>query len=199
MSPFILAALPSLIKWAGAAAPSLIRMFGSDGSRVAERNAQAVEAVVKAAMVATGEGNVEGATKALEADPAMQQKYQAMLLDDLDRLMGIVAQGEQLDEASRDKAAARAKGEAWDALPYLVDRTERMMVMALAMLGAGLVAAFYFQVDDAYIGAVAALFVSTLTSIVQEWRRPREYRMGSSSGSKASGDAVRSALEHSRR
>lgn len=193
--PFIKAALPKLIQFAGEAAPTLIRMFGTDGSKITERNAKAVEVVMGAAMSAAGTKTVEETIGKLAADPVALQAYQAALLDDMERLMGIVARGEEMDESSRDRAAVRAKEDTWDSLQYLVSRTERVMYVALAMEAAALGAAFYFDIGDAYIGAVAALFVSTITSVVEEWRRPRSYRMGSSSGSKASGDAVRKIAE----
>lgn len=198
LSPFVRAAIPKLIEFAGQAAPTLIRLFGTDGSRITERNAKAVQVVVDAAMAAAGKGTVEETVSKLAADPAALQKYQAILMDDLERLMGIVARGEELDEASRDKAAARARQDSWDSMPYLVSRTERIMYIALAMQAGAMAGAFYFKVGDAYIGAIAALFVGTMTRVVEEWARPRQYRMGSSSGSKASGDAVRAIAEKGR-
>lgn len=66
-SPFLIAALPELVK----AIPGLIRIFGSEG-RVTDRNAQAAEAVVQVVQAATGATNAQAAVEAVRDDPSMR-------------------------------------------------------------------------------------------------------------------------------
>lgn len=64
MSPFVVAALPALIK----EIPGLIRSFGS--GEVTERNAAAAEAVLNVVQQATGTSNAQAAIEAVASDPA---------------------------------------------------------------------------------------------------------------------------------
>lgn len=67
MSPFLIAALPELVKFI----PGLIRSFGSEG-KVTERNAKAAEAVLEVVQVATGAPNAQAAIEAVAGDVALR-------------------------------------------------------------------------------------------------------------------------------
>lgn len=68
MSPFVAAALPSLID----AIPKLGRLFSS-GSKSAERNMAAAEAVIGIVQEATGATNVQQAAEMVQRDPVARQ------------------------------------------------------------------------------------------------------------------------------
>jgi hypothetical protein len=169
---------------------------------VPARNLEAATVLINKIVGATQPANVpaqawnaQSAVTAIVNDPLVASRARAAVLDDLDRLTGIAIRGQEADESSRDKAAARAKTESWDSMPYLMSHTEQMMIAALALESLALVAAFYFKISDTYTGLIVGAFISTLTMIGSEWRRSREYRLGSSQGSKNSGDAVRAIAE----
>lgn len=65
MTPFLLAALPSIIE----AIPKLARQFGS-GSEVSDRNLKAAELVAETVTAAVGAANVQEAVEKLKSDPA---------------------------------------------------------------------------------------------------------------------------------
>lgn len=67
MSPFVIAALPELVKLI----PGLIRTFGS-GGQVTERNAKAAEAVLEVVQTATGTSNAQAAIEAIRDDLSMR-------------------------------------------------------------------------------------------------------------------------------
>lgn len=71
MAPFVAAAISELLE----AAPDLIRMFGKDGSKVAERNAQAAEKVVEIAKAVTNQPTAEGAVQAIQSDPQLAADF----------------------------------------------------------------------------------------------------------------------------
>jgi lysozyme len=68
MTPFIAAALPSIIE----AIPKLGRLFSS-GSKSAERNLAAAEAVVSIVQEATGAANAQQAVEMVQRDPVARQ------------------------------------------------------------------------------------------------------------------------------
>lgn len=68
---FLAAALTSLLPMV----PELIRSFGSDGSKMAERNARAAEIIVEAAKTATGATTEQEAVQRIESDPAAREAF----------------------------------------------------------------------------------------------------------------------------
>ena len=73
MSPFLIAALPALVK----AIPELIRNFGK--GEVTERNAQAAERVIGIVQAATGTPNAQAAVEAVLGDPEARKAATAAL------------------------------------------------------------------------------------------------------------------------
>lgn len=195
LSPFVAAAIPALIEAAGAAAPSLIRIFGTEGSKITERNAKAVEEVVKVAKAVTGAVTVEQAVDGLKTNPTARANYERSLLEEMDRIMGIVARGVEIDDTSRDRAAERAKGMVWDPLPFLADRGFQALGAAFIAQLILLALGFILKVPAEALMILLTLFVATSTKLVDRWGQLYDYRLGSSSGSKASGDAVRAIAE----
>lgn len=103
MLPFIAAALPMLLN----AAPALIRAFGD--SPQAEKNAKAAEVVAGIAQSVTGEPTVEGAVKAIEADPVKAAAYREEVHKSMtsgELLQVLIAAGEA-DDKSRGLALDR--------------------------------------------------------------------------------------------
>lgn len=139
--------------------------------------------------------NEQKAVEAVLANPETASKARDAILTDYDRLLGIIARGQQLDEDSRDRAAARAKTETWDMLPFLADKAFKLLAAAvIAMVGLAIVAVIY-KVEHGIIPMLATLIVATFTKLVDRWGQLYDYRIGSSAGSKASGDAVRAIAE----
>ena len=101
MAPFIAAGLSALIQ----NAPALIRVFGD--SPQAERNAKAAETVAAIAMQATGQPTVEGAVRAIEADPAQAAAYREAVHQSMGELLGLMAQAVDIDEKTRASALDR--------------------------------------------------------------------------------------------
>lgn len=198
VSPFVQAALPALINAAGQAAPSLIRIFGR-GSEVSERNARAAEELARIAQAATQQSTVEAAVQHLQADAQARAAYQAAVLSDLDRLVGMVERLVRIDDESRDRASARARGESWDMLPFLADRGFKLVGAALVAQIALLVIGFLADVSNEAMMILLTLLVATMTKFVDRWSQLYDYRVGSSAGSKASGDAVRAIADRAQR
>ena len=100
---FVAAALPALIE----AAPALIKVFGSDSPKI-EKVSKTAEAVATIAMKATGTDTVEGAVKAIQADPVQAAVYREAVHEDLAELSATAKEFARIDEESRTHATDRA-------------------------------------------------------------------------------------------
>ncbi len=106
MSPFIVAALPELVKLI----PGLIRSFGSEG-KVTERNAKAAEAVLEVVQVATGAPNAQAAIEAVAGNAALRTAA-TQALDAENWFETTEAGGGGIDGARKFSLAA-AEGAVW--------------------------------------------------------------------------------------
>lgn len=102
-APFVQAAIPALAQ----VAPALIRLFGS-GSEITERNARAAEAVAQVAQQVTGADTVEGAVKAIQADPAKAAEFREAVHLNMNEWLGALKEGQDEDSKAADDAVARA-------------------------------------------------------------------------------------------
>lgn len=186
-APWLLqAALPKLIEMAGTAVPSLIRIFGTPGSPITERNAKAAEELAKLAQAATVEPTLEGAVAKLETDPQARAAYERDVLADLDRLLGMVERVMKLEEDSRDRAAARAAADSAVRATQakLVDRGFRLYVGAVALTGGALGLAIWLLPKESQITSMLALlFAGAVQQAVQKYGQIVDYHFGSSAGS----------------
>lgn len=94
--PFITAALPALIQ----AAPDLVRVFGGQHK---EQNAQAAEIVAGIAQKVAGVDTVEGAVRAIQADPETANAFRTEVRINMGDLLALA----EADEKSRAAAMSR--------------------------------------------------------------------------------------------
>lgn len=93
----VLALLPQLIS----SLPSLAKIVSrSEGESVTERNVKLAEKVGEIVTEATGESTIEGAVKAIQSDPGVAQRADAMIAASFAELMDLL----KFDEESRGRA-----------------------------------------------------------------------------------------------
>ena len=102
MPPFLLAALPALIK----AIPKLADLFGT-GTEVSDRNVAAVQTVAQIVQDATGAKNIQEAVEAIQTDP---QALQAATKAVQDQWFTLSETGGGIEAARAADAAFVTKG-----------------------------------------------------------------------------------------
>ena len=102
---FMAAALSALLPMV----PELIRSFGSDGSKMAERNARAAEIVVSAARNVTGATTEQEAVQRIESDPEAREAFVAAIRQQWYEI--IDAGGGGVEGAREFAKSSRSKGD----------------------------------------------------------------------------------------
>lgn len=127
MSPFIKAALPSLVELL----PKLGRIFSS-GSQTAERNVAAAEVVAETVIAATGARNIQEAVEAVRADPALRQAAEQAI--DARWYELTEAGGGGIDGARKADQAAMAAGGPWWAIARSPSFVVALLLLPLVYL-----------------------------------------------------------------
>lgn len=172
MAPFIAAALPLLMQ----TAPALIRLFSD--SPQGEKNAKAAEAVAAIAMQATGEANIEAATKAIEADPEKAAAFREQVHLSMGDLLGMVERVNAMEQGNIKAARAYNESEqmfldfGWLKIKF---------VHLLSLLFVGFSGWFIVQNWAALTPELKGAVVSLM--MIAGYNGVRDYWMGSSSGS----------------
>jgi muramidase (phage lysozyme) len=94
------AILPALFN----AAPDLIRMFGSAGSAMTERNAVVAQKVADVAKQVTGAVNEQEAAERITNDPQAAEAFRQAVAQNFDQWVGMMVKFTEMDEASKAKA-----------------------------------------------------------------------------------------------
>lgn len=190
IAPLILAAGQMLY-------PVVSDLFKAHGSKTATRNAEiinkAAPALVEIAKQVTGQPTAEQAVQAVQADVRTREAFRAAVADDMDRIIGGIARLVDIDDASADRAAERAKGDDSinAATPVLIYGALAGVSTVFAAIVAMLVLQTLYLPDHRPMGELVALFITTCSTVVGFAVGIYLYRFGSSAGSKASGDALR--------
>jgi len=165
MTPFIMAAASALLE----SAPDLIRLFGKDGGKSAERNAQAAEKIVEIAKTVTGEKTAEGAVQVIQENPEVAAQF---------REEAYKQRLELADLAEKSVAAARdfnkEEPAVWGSIRFV--HIVSLLFILFSGIGAVIVLA------TATFSAELKASVVTLM-IVGGWTGVKEYWLGSSYGS----------------
>jgi len=199
--------LTGLIQAAATVLPEIGKLFLDETKSVKARNIEAatialgkIADATKPADVPATEWNEQKAVAALVASPAAAKEARDALLDEYDRLLGMIVRAQEADDASMDRAAARAKGD--DAINSATNVLIYGALGAAATVFASIVTLLVLQTiyfdDHKPMGELVALFIGTCGTVIGFSIAIYQYRFGSSAGSKASGDAVRSIAESRR-
>ena len=158
--------------------------------------AQVATAAVETAKALTGKADPIDAVAEVKKDPALVQQVETSALDELTKLGPLLERLHAMDrqdradnEASMNAAAARAREEADDMAPKLVDRAfvvyMTVFVSTLLMIGLQM----FFAQDHKPAGELVGFFIAVATLGARQWEKLFDYRFGSSRGSSAK-DAV---------
>lgn len=184
--------------------PFVVDLFRGHGGKTATRNADIVQkagpAMVEIAKAVTGAQNEQQAAEMVRDNPSIQGAFRKAVEADLDRLVGVIERISAIDEASADRAAERAKAD--DAINAATKLLIYGALGGAATVFVSLIALLILQTiympDHRPMGELVALFITTCGTIVGFAVAIYLYRFGSSAGSKASGDAIRSIAEGKR-
>jgi hypothetical protein len=185
-APFLIAAAQMLL-------PLVADLFRGHGGATATRNADLVEQVgeplVAIAKTLTGTDTEQQAAQRIVADPILTTQFREAVAADLDRLVGVIARTSQIDDESRDRAAARAAAEKVDFAPTLIQHQFWMLGALSAATVVAMLAAVMLKAPNEVLVGLVVLFTGLVNSTATKWATILEYRFGSSSGSQAK-DAI---------
>lgn len=197
-----LAMLHGLLKVLTGVVPEVAKVVFDDRQQPrVEAATEVLKRVVEATRPATGPmsapavWNEQRAVEAVVSSPAAAAAARAALISDMDRLVGMVVRGQEADTASMDRAAVRTAGD-----PEMARATGPMLDRAFHALVGSLIAVFALMVIEVIVtharpsGELVGLFIMLVTTTATVWTLTYNYRFGSSSGSKASGDAMRAMV-----
>lgn len=172
----ILAAiLPSLLQ----AAPDLIRLFGSSGGAMTERNAAVAQKVADVAVQVTGAVNEQAAADKIAADPKLAQAFRDAVAQNFDQWLGMMTKFAQIEEDSRAKAKEFVT--AYDRNPVFFKFTFiellSLIFVTISSVGGGWV--LYADFPAEIKGAVVTLM------LIGGYTGVKEFWLGSSMGSRS--------------
>ena len=152
-------------------APSLIRLFGSKDSAIAERNAQAAEKVGDIMKTVTAQPTYEGAAQTLQDSPDLQSKFRSEIkasADDIEALL-------QAEDESRGKATDRviklAESPAAVDVFYTVTRMQFALTAAVLIGVILMIVALTIKSSDGDIpGWAVGMANALLVAVALEWR-----------------------------
>lgn len=188
----MLAAIPWVLTAAQSLFPIVADLFRAHGGKTATRNADILDIVtpiagplVEIAKTVTGAQNEQQAAQTIADSPEAQIQFRNAVAADLDRLMGMVARSVEIDDDSRDRAAARATKEGFDSTKMLIERQFWMLGTMSAATVLTLAGAFWLKAPNEVMVGLVVLFTGLVNQTAQKWATIVEYRFGSSAGSQA--------------
>lgn len=181
----VLAMMPQLI----ASLPSLAKIMSrSEGETVPERNVKLAEKVGDLITQATGQDTVEGAVRAIQADPGMAQRADTLIASNFAELMDLLKFEEESRGKARDFAARMLEVETptaklWKAIGFGV----LLSILALGTVGGGGWILYSVLADlntpPEQKGMIVGAIVTAVTSVLS-------YFFGSSASSRSKDQAI---------
>jgi lysozyme len=192
--------LTGIVRDIASVIPEVGKLFLDSTLGVPARNIQAVTLMLekltgatKPADVPAGAWNAASAASAIVSDPLAASRARAVVVDDLDRLTGMVVRMQETDDASADRAAERLVKD-----PAIAAETDDLINWIMAIF-VGLILAIciimgiqaWFNEDHEPAISMMVIFASLVTGVLAIVTGIYAYRFGMKQGADAANAAIK--------